>query len=118
MSVITPYMWLVVDNTVRREAQGVQTLKNTTRAADASTPPRTDDISSSPEDSGPDHVVNLASQESRRAMDSQPPTAQEAEAALASLVESLPAQGQEVGEIHSGLDRRVILSLLAPLVSV
>jgi hypothetical protein len=117
MSVITPYMRLIVDNTARRETQGVQPLKNLTKNATAA---RTDtnNISPSPEDPGPAHVVKLIRQENRQAMDVQPPTAQEAEEALASLAQSLPGQGQEVGEIHSGLDRRVILSLLAPLVSV
>lgn len=64
----------------------------------------------------PKDVVDLISNENRRALDSLPPTAEEAEKALAKLKNDLPAMGQAVGDLHSKLDRRIILTLLAPLV--
>jgi hypothetical protein len=61
-------------------------------------------------------VVNLVSTENRRAVTTDVPTALEAEAALRHLQRDLPRlSSEQAGDIHSGLDRRVILSLLAPL---
>ncbi|KMY67235.1 hypothetical protein AAU61_10155 [Desulfocarbo indianensis] len=61
-------------------------------------------------------VVSLVSTENRRAVTTDVPTALVAEAALRDLQRDLPrVKGEQLGEIHSGLDRRVILSLLAPL---
>ncbi|KIX14064.1 hypothetical protein [Dethiosulfatarculus sandiegensis] len=64
----------------------------------------------------PTDMVDLISNENRPALDSLPPTTEEAEEALARLKADLPAMGQAVGDLHSKLDRRVILTLLAPLV--
>ncbi len=61
-------------------------------------------------------TVSLVSRENQLACQGQVPTAAEAEEALASLQEQLPALGQAVGDLHSGLDRGKILDLLAPLV--
>lgn len=61
-------------------------------------------------------VVNLIARENQQARENDVPTALEAEEALRKLEAKLPGLGQGVGDIHSGLDRRIILSLLAPLV--
>jgi hypothetical protein len=58
----------------------------------------------------------LVRKENRLAAGWDVPTAREAEAALIKLSRDLPGlDAEEAGELHSGLDRRVILSLLAPL---
>jgi len=95
-----PYMRLVVNRTERSSGQDGPRAKREPEAP-----------SSSQAD-----MVSLISRENRRAVNTDIPTAMEAEAALASLQADLPGltQGQ-AGDIHSGLDRRVILSLLAPL---
>lgn len=118
-----PYIRLVVNNDQRRETNETRPVKDCSKTASTSASPvdsPSRGIINGPapsEWSGPAHIVELISQENRRAMDTEIPTAQEAEDALANLVDTLPAKGQEVGDIHSHLDRRVILSLLAPLVS-
>jgi hypothetical protein len=65
-------------------------------------------------------VVNLSliARENQAATASQVPTPAEATAALRSLQEHLPDLGQAVGDLHSNLDRRRILDLLAPLMDV
>ena len=63
-------------------------------------------------------VVNLVSKENQRAGENDVPTALEAEEALRRLESDLPNLGQQVGDLHSGMDRRIILALLAPLVEV
>ncbi len=63
-------------------------------------------------------VVKLVSKENRRAGDNDVPTALEAEEALRRLESDLPEMGQKVGDLHSGMDRRIILALLAPLVEL
>ena len=65
---------------------------------------------------GGQDVVKLVSKENQRARDNDIPTALEAEEALRRLETDLPALGQKVGDLHSGMDRRIILALLAPLV--
>lgn len=113
-----PYIRLVVDNTQRRETNETRPVKESQKTSSSATLSDSGLKSVNMEDwSGPAHIVELVTQENRRAMDAQSPTIQEAEEALSSLVDSLPTKGQEVGDIHSRLDRRVILSLLAPLVS-
>ena len=63
-------------------------------------------------------VVNLVSLENRRASHTEDrPTFEEAEQALRDLQADLPGTDRDLGEIHSKLDRRLILGLLAPLVS-
>ena len=63
-------------------------------------------------------VVNLVSLENRRAsLNEERPTLEEAHQALRNLQDDLKTSGQDLGEIHSNLDRRLILSLLAPLVT-
>ena len=97
-----PYMRLVVSNATKRP--GV-----------ARTPGDKPKDQPSSVASG-DDVVKLVSTENRRAMTSDIPTTLEAEAALMHLQRDLPElNSDQAGEIHSGLDRRVILSLLAPL---
>lgn len=63
-------------------------------------------------------VVSLVSRENRSAALSQVPTAEEAAEALRRLREDLPELGQAVDVLHSNLDRRRILDLLAPLMEV
>lgn len=95
-------MRLVVSNTTKRP--------NPVRSPGEK--PKADSNSSA---SGSD-VVNLVSTENRRAGNTDVPTALEAEAALKHLQRDLPKlSSEQAGEMHSGLDRRVILSLLAPL---
>ena len=115
----TPYIRLVVNKPQRRETNEARPVKESPKISSTADSPSSAEIKGTgPENwSGPAHIVELVSQENRRAMEAQVPNAQEAEEALSDLVDSLPAKGQEVGDIHSHLDRRVILSLLAPLVS-
>ncbi len=102
------YVRLVVSNVPRgKTTQGVPAETRAPRAAD-------DSLSATSADR---EVVSLVSAENRRAAQDEPPTLAEAEAALRALQDELPGAGQTVGDIHSRLDRRVILSLLAPLVS-
>jgi len=98
-----PYLKLIVSNPSRK---GEPVRQRTSQPpASPSTPPRRDD------------VVSLVSTENRRAVSTDIPTALEAEQALRRLQEDLPHLNQdELGEVHSKLDRRIILSLLAPLV--
>lgn len=99
---IPPYMRLVVDNTTKRP-NAVRSPGDKPKA----------DLNSSASVSD---VVNLVSTENRRAVATDVPTALEAEAALQHLQRDLPRlSSEQAGDIHSGLDRRVILSLLAPL---
>jgi hypothetical protein len=63
-------------------------------------------------------VVSLIARENQTAAASQVPTPAEAAAALRSLQENLPDLGQAVGDLHSNLNRRRILDLLAPLMDV
>ena len=119
---IPPKIKLVVDNTNRRA--GSEALKKPVKGTDSLLVTGQQDglkegqSLPSPEGAkaGTD-IVNLVSQENRRSLDNHPPTMEEAEQALGELARDLPRTGQDVGEIHSGLDRRIILSLLAPLVS-
>jgi hypothetical protein len=98
----SPYMRLVVDNTTRR----------TNSVRSPGDRPKTDLNTSASEGD----VVNLVSTENRRAVATDVPTALEAEVALRHLQRDLPGlNSEQAGDIHSGLDRRVILSLLAPL---
>lgn len=60
-------------------------------------------------------VVSLVTRENVLAASSQVPTPEEAAVALRRLREDLPEMGQAVGDLHSNLDRRRILDLLAPL---
>ena len=63
-------------------------------------------------------VVSLVSRENRRAANTEDrPTMEEADQALRELQYDLSETDQDLGEIHSNLDRRLILSLLAPLVT-
>lgn len=97
-----PYMRLVVNNTTKRP--------NSVRAPGEK--PNADSNSTASEGD----VVNLVSTENRRAVATDVPTALEAEAALRHLQRDLPRlTSDQAGDLHSGLDRRVILSLLAPL---
>lgn len=97
-----PYMRLVVNNATKRPGA-------------ARSPGDKPKDQPSPLASG-DDVVKLVSTENRRAVTTDIPTALEAEAALRHLQRDLPGlSSEQAGEIHSGLDRRVILSLLAPL---
>ncbi len=61
-------------------------------------------------------VVYLVSRENRKALDSQLPTPAQAHEAMERLQRDLANTDQDVGVIHSNLDRRRILALLAPLV--
>lgn len=63
-------------------------------------------------------VVSLISRENQLAAASQVPSPEEAAAALRRLQEDLPEMGQAVGDLHSNLDRRRILDLLAPLLDI
>jgi hypothetical protein len=97
-----PYMRLVVDNTVKRP-NSVRNQGDKPKVQASSSASSGD-------------VVELVSTENRRATYTDVPTALEAEAALRHLQRDLPRlSSDQAGEIHSGLDRRVILSLLAPL---
>lgn len=120
---IPPKIKLVVDNTNRRA--GSEALKKPVKGPDSllmtgqqQNGLKQGGVLPSPEGAkaGTD-IVNLVSQENRRSLDNHPPTMEEAEQALGELARDLPRTDQDVGEIHSGLDRRIILSLLAPLVS-
>ena len=113
---IPPYVKLVVNNTVRKDTGTVQKTASSGKVRPASA---SGEISSAGQTSRvqpPIDTVSLISQENRRAFDTQPPTLQEAEEALSALNQDLPGLGQAVGDLHSHLDRRVILTLLAPLV--
>jgi len=122
---IPPKIKLVVDNTTRRPGSGPP--KKPLKSADSplATTGQQDGMAGDQKQPRPSpqgtragsDIVNLVSQENRRSLDNQPPTMDEAEQALGELARELPGTDQDVGEIHSGLDRRVILSLLAPLVS-
>lgn len=97
-------MRLVVNNTTKRPATGGRSQGE-----------KLDSQPKSPINGGGD-LVSLVSTENRRAITTDVPTALVAEAALRDLQGDLPrVTGEQLGEIHSGLDRRVILSLLAPL---
>ncbi len=96
------YMRLVVNNTVKRPSS-VRSRGDKPKAQASSHASEGD-------------VVKLVSTENRRAVNMDIPTALEAEAALRHLQRDLPKlDSGQAGDIHSGLDRRVILSLLAPL---
>ncbi len=100
-----PYLKLIVSNPPRKGESARQRPSQPSTSAAAPTPPTRGD------------VVNLVSTENRRALCTDVPTALEAEQALRQLQDDLPQLNQdELGEVHSGLDRRLILSLLAPLV--
>jgi hypothetical protein len=113
---IPPYVKLVVNNTMRKDAEPVQKSSGASKLRPASGVKVGDQVSESGGAERNVDTVSLISQENRRAWDTQPPTLQEAEDALANLTQDLPGYDQDLGEIHSHLDRRVILSLLAPLV--
>lgn len=97
-----PYMRLVVSNTTKRPGAS-RSPGDKPEDQPSSTATKSD-------------VVSLVSTENRRAVTTDIPTALEAEAALRHLKRDLPSlNSEQAGDIHSGLDRRVILSLLAPL---
>jgi hypothetical protein len=98
-----PYMKLVVNRPTRGESPA---RRGGERSAEAG----------SPAPSAGSDSVSLVRRENRAATCCDVPTALEAERALMKLARDLPnLSGEEAGGIHSGLDRRVILSLLAPL---
>ncbi len=110
---IPHYMKLVVNNQLRRTEGASRSERARQRSS----------IALSPEDSQPAmpagdsvQVTSRVSGQNRAALESDVPTALEAEKALMALKNDLPASGQSVEDLHSGLDRRVIISLLAPLV--
>ena len=111
-----PYVKLVVNNTMRKEAEPVQKSSGPAKLRPASGVKGASQVSDPSRVEQQVDTVSLVSRENRRAWDDQPPTPQEAEDALAALTKDLPHYNQDAGEIHSHLDRRVILSLLAPLV--
>lgn len=61
-------------------------------------------------------VVYLVSKQNQRALESHLPTPDEAQEALERLQRDLPGMGQEVGGVHSNLNRSRLIQLLAPLV--
>lgn len=63
-------------------------------------------------------VVSLVYRENHASAVSSLPTPEEAAEALRRLQEDLPDLGQAVDELHSNLDRRRVLDLLAPLLEV
>ena len=111
-----PYVKLVVNNTMRKGTEPMQKSAASSKLREVKASQSTDGVDTSSRVQVNQDTVSLVSQENRRSWDTQPPTLQEAEEALLALDQDLPGLGQEVGDIHSHLDRRVILSLLAPLV--
>lgn len=94
-------------------------VSNTTRRSSPQRPQGEDSASQPSSTESITDIVNLVSTENRRAVSTDVPTALEAEAALRDLQGQLPTlDSRQVGDIHSGLDRRVILYLLAPLMEV
>lgn len=63
-----------------------------------------------------EETFSLVSQENRLAANSEIPTADQAAQALRRLQKDLPALGKGVDNLHSKLDSRRILDLLAPLI--
>ena len=97
-----PHIKLVVDNTTRKTGQSAR--PSPARRSEDDLPLFSPD------------TVSVIASENRRAAQASIPTQREAWAAMDYLEKNLPGLGQEVGDLHSHLDRRVILSLLAPLV--
>lgn len=113
MSELTSHIKLIVDNAPRRQAGKAKPVSRGAAASDTSS------VSVSAKGgqaAASSDVINLVRKENLRAAQSQVPTRPEAEQALRQLQRDLPRAGQDVGGIHSKLDRRVILGLLAPLV--
>lgn len=107
---IPPYMRLVVSHQVRRSESSAKVARQVRSGPGKSVK------SQAPLDDNVEVTSRVTSQ-NRMAMSPDVPTALEAEEALRALQENLPNMGPEVEDVHSGLDRRVILSLLAPLVN-
>ncbi len=105
-----PYIKLIHGGGVRKSEHASRSGER--RTAPSSTPEKT------PAARPGQDVVKLVSKENQRAGDNDVPTALEAEEALRRLENDLPKLGQKVGDLHSGMDRRIILALLAPLVEV
>ena len=107
-----PYIRLIVNNDSRTE--GLSAPKRKGRGVRSKV--REEKL---PVDQKPlEDTVCLTRQENRRALESVPPTPQEAELALKELEQELAkADTRSLEEVHSNLDRRVILTLLAPLVT-
>ena len=116
MAAIPPYVKLVVNNNMRKETAPVQKAASSGKLRQVKASQESEAADDASKMQRAQDTVSLVSQENRRAWDSLPPTPQEAEEALYALHRDLPGLGQAVGDIHSHLDRRVILSLLAPLV--
>jgi hypothetical protein len=112
-----PYVRLVVDNVPRRGSQGVKAVQKRPDSEIPETDQEGDKPSPVSNGSAPQDIVQLVGRENRRASESHVPSPHEAEVALKQLQQELPGMGPAVGDLHSKLDRRVILSLLAPLIS-
>lgn len=110
---IPPYIRLIVDNQPKRS----NSAQAPGRATDSSGEPEKSGLfSGAPGSHTVGDVVYLVSIENKRATRSEIPTKAEAQQALERLQKDLPQLGQAVDDLHSKLDRRRILSLLAPLV--
>lgn len=107
---IPSYIKLVVDNTSK-----VERTRSSGRAPQAKPTATTSQASGNVNNSG--DVVYLVSRENQRASTSHLPTPAEAQEAMERLQRDLPhLTGDDLGKVHSNLDRRRILQLLAPLV--
>lgn len=110
MVVFPPYIKLVQSNSVRRTDEAVRVSAKRNNSSHPS------DEKAASESKPLTDMVELISNENRRAVEHDIPTALEAEEALRKLETDIPKMGQGVGDLHSGMDRRIILALLAPLV--
>lgn len=111
---------LVVNNAPRRSSEGAKGASSKNGVAETGKTgldqtQASGSVNQSADPSPPD-VVNMVRMENHRAMKNQVPSREEAELALRELQNSLPQSGEYLDQIHSKLDRRVIISLLAPLV--
>lgn len=109
---IPSYIRLVVDN----GPKAVNRVRHTASKEPVAAQVRPAPAQSPSETKSSADVVYLVSCENRKAINSQLPTPEEAQEALQRLQQDLANTGQDVGSIHSNLDRRRILQLLAPLV--
>lgn len=107
-----PYMKLIVNNQVRR-AESPSRSARTERESEAAS---SSEVAVTQGAADTVEMTARVTSQNLAAMDTDVPTALEAEHSLQALQRDLADAGRSVEDVHSGLDRRVIISLLAPLV--